>query len=206
MTKTLRGGLILALITAMALSTISCANIANDRTRTQTEGALAGAGVGAAMGGIIGAITGDESTALVGAAIGAGVGALVGGAIGTHVANKKAEYATEEAWLDACIKEAQSANQAAAAYRDRLKATLAQSGRSPSYSFSDSGDTKSKSKDSLAKETGKQLAAIDNDLANRKKVLSETGKSPQSKQYQKETDSLEKIRNEIAGMSSRISS
>ncbi|MDR0882729.1 MAG: hypothetical protein LBP55_09360 [Candidatus Adiutrix sp.] len=203
MQKTLRGGLALALIMAMTLSTASCANIANDRTRTQTEGTLAGAGVGAAIGGLIGALTGNRNTALAGAAIGAGVGALGGLAYGTHVANKKAEYATEEEWLNACIQEAQSANQAAAAYRDRLKATLAKSGTGGSgYAFSDSGSSKGSNP---KQEANKQLAAIDNDLANRKKVLAETGANAQTKKLQQETNNLEKIRSEIAGMSSRIS-
>jgi len=81
-----------------------------------------GTGIGALLGGIAGyAIGGDATGALVGAAIGGTGGFLYG----THIANKKAQYANAEAWLDACIAEARTTNQNAIAKQQQLRNQLA---------------------------------------------------------------------------------
>jgi len=73
-------------------SLAACTNIQNDRTRTQTEGAVTGAAVGAAAG--------AGTTAAAGAA-GAVAGGVAGAAYGNAVANQKAGYAAHESALDA---------------------------------------------------------------------------------------------------------
>lgn len=98
-----------------------CANIQNDATRTKTEGALVGAGVGGGVGALVGtAIGGNATGALIGGGIGAILGSLTGLAAGNYVADKKAEYASREEWLDACIEEARKSNQAAVEYNAKL--------------------------------------------------------------------------------------
>ena len=95
-------------VTAILLA--GCTNIHNDRTRTKVEGTAAGAAAGGILGGVIGGVVslGSPSYIAQGAVIGAQVGGHMGYAYGTSVANKKAQYASREAWLDACIAEAKS--------------------------------------------------------------------------------------------------
>ena len=102
----------------------SCANIKDDETRTKTEGTLAGAGVGAVLGAIVGALLDGERGAARGAAIGAGVGGVAGYAYGSHVANQKANYASREEWLDACLVQTEKARQTTTAYNERLREEL----------------------------------------------------------------------------------
>lgn len=81
-----------------------CSNIHDDSTRTKTEGTLVGGGIGAALGALFGGLIGGNGKgALIGAGIGAGIGSLAGFFVGKHVADKKAEYASREDWLDDCI-------------------------------------------------------------------------------------------------------
>jgi hypothetical protein len=94
----------------------SCANIKNDQTRTKAEGAGGGAVAGAILGGLLGGWRG--------AAIGAAAGGAVGYGVGAHVASKKAKYKNQEAWLSACIAQAQSVNSSARAQNARLSARI----------------------------------------------------------------------------------
>lgn len=86
------------------------AGCATDRQRTQAEGAAVGAGVGAGLGAILGAIVGGKQGAALGAGLGGVIGAGVGLGVGTHVANKKAQYASQEDYLDALITSARHMN------------------------------------------------------------------------------------------------
>ncbi len=106
------------LILCLTICLSGCANIQNDQTRTTTEGAVVGTAVGAGVGAIIGRFAGS---AALGAAIGGAIGLAVGTAYGSHVASKKAEYASQEAWLDACIEDAQNKNTELVAYNTQLK-------------------------------------------------------------------------------------
>ncbi|MDR2124222.1 MAG: hypothetical protein LBP38_04470 [Desulfovibrio sp.] len=117
---------LLLILTALCGSLSGCANIQDDATRTKTEGTLVGAGVGAAVGAGIGALVGGRSGALLGAGIGAAVGSMIGLAAGAHVADKKASYATEEAWLDDCIAQAKKSNDELKAYNTQLTAEIKQ--------------------------------------------------------------------------------
>lgn len=114
-----------AFLCLMLLCAPGCANIKNDSSRTVTEGALSGAAVGAGLGAIVGALVGGGDGAAIGAAIGGAVGGVAGGAVGKHIADKKAEYASREEWLDACIAQARKSNDEARAYNARLKKDIA---------------------------------------------------------------------------------
>jgi hypothetical protein len=122
MTQSLRNSIAALCITALLTGGLAgCANIQDDSTRTKTEGTLVGAGVGAGIGAGIGAIAGGGRGLAIGAGVGALLGSLIGLGVGTHIANKKAEYASEEDWLDACIAQADQVNQQAAQYNAQLK-------------------------------------------------------------------------------------
>lgn len=79
---------------------IGCAGM-NDSTRTKAEGAGVGAATGALIGGLLGQVAGHNTkSTLIGAAIGAAVGGGAGYLAGDYVAKRKAQYASEEDWLD----------------------------------------------------------------------------------------------------------
>ena len=212
-----------AILTAALTLTGACANISNDSTRTKTEGTMAGAGIGAVLGAAIGAALGGRDGALKGAAIGAGVGALSGFAYGSSVANKKAEYASEEEWLSACLAETQNTNKQAAAYNSRLKASLAgyQKGAASAgtgYSFAESGQSGKSDQKQVSqaikrdlKESQQILAYLDQEISSQQQVVASTQSSAQIKQLQKEISEMEKQKNileqqtqELAAISNRL--
>lgn len=107
----------LAIFALITFGTTQCASTPDGR-KTQGQGAAIGAGAGALVGGLLG---GKE-----GALWGAGIGAAGGFAYGTHIANKKAQYKSTEAWLDACIVQAESKRKEAVAYNNKLDRRLGQ--------------------------------------------------------------------------------
>jgi uncharacterized membrane protein YebE (DUF533 family) len=168
-------------VTAMVTSLCflsSCANIQNDGTRTRTEGAL----TGAAIGGIAGAIIGNQSNrAWEGAAIGAAIGGLGGLAVGDHVAKKKAGYASQEAWLDACISRAEQVNADAVAYNRSLSSKI-RSLESRLAAAKASGNKAElrrvkQSIVTLQSDTRDQIEVIDTEIVEQREVVSETGSS-----------------------------
>ena len=120
-----RAGIVFLVAVVVCGPLLSCTAIKDDGTRTKTEGTLTGAGIGAAVGAILGALLDGGRGAARGAAIGAGLGGVAGYAYGSHVANQKAQYASREEWLDACLLQAEKAHQATAAYYARLREELA---------------------------------------------------------------------------------
>ena len=124
MNKSIKIGLITVLVTALAL-TGGCVTTGNDAAQTKGQGTAGGAVIGGLLGAGVGYLVGKERGAVIGTAIGVAVGAGAGYAYGTSVANRKAAYATEEAWLADLLKEAREVNQRAAADNRRLQATLA---------------------------------------------------------------------------------
>ena len=119
-------GMAVCLALTMSLSATGCSNIHDDSTRTKTEGTLTGAGVGAAVGALLGlAIGGNTEGTLLGAAIGAGVDSLSGFMVGKHVADKKAEYARREDWLDDCIDHARTVTAESKKKNDSLRQKIA---------------------------------------------------------------------------------
>jgi hypothetical protein len=110
-----------ALILVMA---VGCATTPDGR-KTQAQGTAIGAVLGAVVGGAVGYAAGGSRGLGRGAAIGAAAGGVAGFAYGTHVAKRKAEYASREAWLDACIASAHRVNSNAYAYSRSLESRIA---------------------------------------------------------------------------------
>lgn len=210
MKKLMKIGLTAALILSLTFIG-ACANIADDRTRTQTEGTLAGAGIGAVLGAAIGAATGGSRGALTGALIGVGVGGAAGWAYGTSVANKKADYASEEEWLAACLAEAQGVNQQTAAYNQRLKTSLA-AYKKQGYGFSGDGQNeKSQAIKKELKESGEYLALLNQEITAQESAAASAADKAQAKNLQKQVDEMKKQKQlleqnnqELAAISNRI--
>lgn len=95
----------------------------SDNQRTTAEGAGMGAVLGAAVGGIIGHQSGSGAE---GAIIGGLLGAAMGGLYGNHVAGKKAEFASEEEYLDAVLAEARRVRDEAEQHNRTLETEIAQ--------------------------------------------------------------------------------
>jgi hypothetical protein len=115
-----------AALMAIFLAT-GCTNIKNDEARTKAEGALAGSAGGAVLGALVGALAGMGSPDYItrGALIGAGAGGGAGYAYGASVAYKKKQFATQEAYLDACIAEARQKTQKSRSYNALARAVIA---------------------------------------------------------------------------------
>ncbi|MFO1420195.1 MAG: glycine zipper domain-containing protein [Candidatus Competibacteraceae bacterium] len=92
----------------------------NDRQQTVAEGAA----VGAVLGALLGAAVSNNKAS--GALIGAAAGGLIGAGIGSSVADRKAQYATEEDFLVAEIRRNQEFIQEAAAQNRQLYQEIAQ--------------------------------------------------------------------------------
>jgi len=111
MNKIARVAICGTLCASLSLGATGCANIKNDSTRTQTEVTLVGAAAGATAGAVAGKAFGDSTAAtLVGTVAGTVIGTIAGFFIGKHIAQKKAEYANQEDWLNACIENAEKVN------------------------------------------------------------------------------------------------
>jgi uncharacterized protein YcfJ len=94
------------------------------KTRTVLEGGAAGAVVGAGLGAIVAMSQGKDVAK--GAMIGGVAGGATGLAAGYYVAGQKEKFATEEAYLDACVCEARKYNQEAKASNEYLRNYVAQ--------------------------------------------------------------------------------
>lgn len=166
-----------AAVTAIAFFT-GCTNIKDDQTRTRAEGSLAGALIGGGIGAIIGHQSGNAGA---GALIGAGAGALAGLAVGDHVARKKARYASQEAWLDACISRAEHVNAQAASYNRSLRNKIAalETRLSNAKRSGDSGEVRrvKQAVVVLQRETSQQVKTVDSEIKEQGSVVSQTGSS-----------------------------
>ncbi len=101
-----------------------CAGMSDSR-RTKTEGTAAGAGIGAVVGAAAGQIFGrDTESTVIGAALGAAIGGGAGWVYGNHVANKKAQYASQEDYLNACIASARQVNNETRQYNASLRTEI----------------------------------------------------------------------------------
>jgi predicted lipid-binding transport protein (Tim44 family) len=166
-----------AAVTALAFVT-SCANIKDDQTRTRTEGTLAGGAIGALAGGIIGHQSGRG---FEGALIGAGIGSLAGLAVGDHVARKKARYASQEAWLDACIAQAERVNSNARAFNRSLSSKI--SNLESRYASAKASGNKSEMRNIkqavvvLQQESREQGKVVDTEIKEQSSVVNQTGSS-----------------------------
>ncbi len=208
-------------ILCATLMTTGCANIQNDHTRTTTEGTLVGAGVGAGLGALIGELAGSAGLgALIGGVVGAGAGALVG----KHIADSKAEYASQEEWLDACILQAQETNTQLIAQNAQLKAEIATLDKESSTLMAayrrqevSSQTLKSeKSKiDSRQKELQEMIASMEAEVNKQKTVVTDARTNNNTREADIIEHEIEKMEiqiaelkaetNKLANMSMRIS-
>ena len=201
-----------------------CANIQDDRTRTQTEGTMVGAGVGAATGALIGAIVGGKKGALVGAGIGGAVGGLAGAAVGTHIADQKEKYASEEAWLDACLQQARQTNDRLKAYNEELAGqitTLDKETKKLQRAYAAKKAQKNtliaqqKKVEETIQGVNQQLAGVEQEIAGQQKVLADAkanNKKDESALLEAEIASLQRHKaqletknKQLAAMSARMS-
>lgn len=166
-----------AAITAVAF-VASCANIKDDQTRTRAEGTLAGSVIGGGLGAIIGHQSGHGWE---GALIGAAAGGLAGLAVGDHVARKKANYASREAWLDACIANAEKVNRHAISYNNSLRSKISGlESRLAAAKRSGDKDEMRRVKQAvvvLQKDAAQEAKVVDNEIKEQNSVVNQTGSS-----------------------------
>jgi uncharacterized protein YcfJ len=196
-----------AAVTAIAFVT-SCTNIKDDQTRTRAEGTLAGGAIGALAGGIIGHQSGRG---FEGALLGAGIGSLAGLAVGDHVARKKAKYASQEAWLDACIAQAERVNANARSYNRSLSSKI--SNLESRYASAKASGNKSEMRNiksavvSLQQESREQSKLVDNEIKEQSSVVSQTGSSGLSSrvtQLRSTRSSLSSSQDRLADLGNQI--
>lgn len=215
---------LVAIVSLLGGPLSGCANIKDDRTRTQTEGTLVGAGVGAAAGAGIGAAVGGGRGALIGAGIGLLVGGLAGAAVGTHIANEKEKYASEEAWLDACLQQARQTNDQLKAYNEDLTgqiAALDEETRQLQRAYASKATQRrnlvaeQKKIEAKIKEVNQQIAVAENEIAGQQKALASAQASNKSEEsalleaeiaaLQRQKANLEEKVKQLASISARTS-
>ncbi len=185
-----------------------CAQTQDGRL-TQAQGAGIGAVGGALAGALIGSASGNAGR---GALIGAAAGALGGFAYGTHVANKKAQYASTEAWLDACIASAQKRNAEALAYNKSLKnrvAALESQVKAANMAGDKSQLRKLKGQvAALRKEASSQATVFNNEVDMQQTVIKEAGSGQSSRvsQIRSTTSELRSTTGQIEGQVKRLAS
>ena len=189
-----------------------------DSQTTKAQGAGLGAVIGAVGGAALGyAIDGGDGAA-AGALIGAGAGAIGGFAYGSHVANKKARYASQEDYLDACIAAAGNMNQQVASYNQSLANDIAKL-KQQNAALASSGAQKSQKlayKKTVAakhQEANKNLARVTDEIRIQSTVLQNESKASQAKISQlnsqianlkQQKASLQTMSNQLASIESRI--
>ncbi len=213
----------LALAASLTFSFGGCANIQDDSTRTKTEGTLVGTGVGAGLGAIFGAIFGDGKGALIGAGIGAGIGALAGFFVGKHVADKKAEYASREDWLDDCIAHSRELNQETKTYNAKLSGdikeleksskTLRAEYKKKKVTAEQMAQTR-KAVDEMKAENTENIKKLQEDVAKQKTVLADARKhgdkkaardlDKEIKTLNTQINQMKKYNSKLASVSSRL--
>ncbi len=96
----------------------------NEKGKTTAKSAAEGGLLGAIVGAAVGYAVDGEEGAKKGALIGAGIGIIGGAAYGNHVANKRAEFESEEAYLNACIAQAEQINRNTRQYNTYLSTQI----------------------------------------------------------------------------------
>ena len=139
---------------AAILSLSGCAMTENmtDKQQTQTEAAATGAAVGA----VLGVLVGDSKK---GAVVGALVGSIIASRYAEHVANKKQEYADNEAYMKAVIAEADNMIALSAEKRTALSAQIANQQKQLAAMQADQDKTEVDN-DTLEKQKQDYLAAV----------------------------------------------
>ena len=199
----------LLLIALISVSLVGCANIKDDSTRTKTEGTLLGGGLGAGLGALVGGLAGGSQGALIGAGIGLGVGALGGFFVGKHVADKKAEYASREDWLDACIEHSERLNAETRQYNahlrhdiqvlDKQSASLAAEYRNRKISRDKLRAAQNDSK-RLLNDSQKTAAQLEKERAKQRQVANEARSLGDTRRAKKLDQEIAKLDKEIKQM------
>ena len=197
-------------VCTFSASLVGCANIQDDGKRTKTEGTLLGTGVGAGLGAAAGAIFGGNRKAtLIGAGIGAGIGALSGFFVGKHVADKKAEYASHEEWLDDCIADTENLNEQTREYNAKLaqdikaldkesNALLAQ--YKQKTATRDQIRAERKKVQALQKDSEKNIANLQKDVEKRRQASAEAKAHGNTSHAQKMDAEIAKLDKQIKDM------
>lgn len=211
----------IAVAITLALGSCGCTNIKDDSTRTKTEGTMAGAGIGAALGAGLGALFGGSKGALAGAAIGAGVGSLSGYFYGKHVADKKAEYASREEWLDACIDRSRQVTADTKKYNEQLKKDIAALDKETKTLTAKNANTdkktlkeESKKIASLQSDTQKNISNLESEVEKQKTVLADAKKNGDNqeakildaeiKKLNAQIKEMKEYNNKLASISARV--
>lgn len=185
-----------------------CAQTQDGRL-TQAQGAGIGAAGGAIAGALLGSLSGNAGR---GALIGAAVGGAGGFAYGTHVAKRKAQYASTEAWLDACIASARKRNGEALAYNKSLSdrvAALESEVKAAKLAGNKSKLRKLKGQvASLHKEASSQATVFRNEVEMQQTVIKEAGSGQASRvsQIRSTTSELKSTTGQIEGQVNRLAS
>ncbi len=178
---------------------------ANDQFNTVAQGTGAGAAVGAGLGALFGSLSGDAGR---GALIGASIGALAGTAFGAHVAGKKAQYASTEAYLNACIASARQVNQDAYAYNQKLSNRIAALEREIRIAVGtgDRATMRSKRSEvvSLQREAQAKLKTVDKEITIQRKVITAEAGASNVSSLRSEVASLESTRARTNGNIERL--
>ena len=191
-----------------------CANM-SDTNRTKAEGAGYGAAGGAALGALVGLLAGGNTkSVLAGAAIGAAAGLIGGYAYGSHVANKKAEYASEEDYLNACIASARKINNDTRKYNASLGRDIKRLDKKINrlvakynkQQVSRSNLYKEKKKvESMLATANQKLKRAKDEVSIQKQVLAQGGQtSKSSTKLDKEISKLEKTVRELEGQTTAL--
>ncbi|MFO1529834.1 MAG: glycine zipper domain-containing protein [Kiritimatiellia bacterium] len=203
---------IISIWLAAALAT-GCASM-NDQDKTRAQGAGFGAVAGALLGALIGQAVNDDPAS--GAIIGGVIGAAGGAVYGDHVAKKKAEFASQEDFLDACMASASNVTAQAVAYNaglqqelDQMDATIAQNQAAIAAGTASQTDLAALKQHGEARlaEAGKALEAIEIEIAAQKQVLEEEKGNPGGERLarlQQQVEALEAEHNRLQQSAQRL--
>ena len=169
---------------AAAAMLASCTNIKNDQTRTKAEGTAGGAVAGAVIGGLLGGWRG--------AAIGAAAGGVVGYGVGTHVAHQKAKYANQEAWLNACIAQAEKTNSHARSYNASLNDKISNLEQKINGAKGNKGELQQLKRAvlTLQNETKQEIKTVNTEISEQNGALGQAGNAGGTMTLRTQVDEL----------------
>lgn len=212
---------ILCTLLIVPIMLTGCSSTMSDKQQTQAQGA----GFGAILGAVAGAIIGNQlDNPAAGALIGGALGAAAGGAYGTHVANRKADFASQEDYLNACIDEAYQRYVDAKSYNESLTAEVASLQdelnrlQATAEVTKDDASAFASLKETLKirqTEAQQQLDALSDEIAVQRQVLAQEQKGGGGKQLsvleeqianlEKQKAQLEQSTMQLASLSNRAS-
>jgi hypothetical protein len=216
----------LLLVVALSVGSLSgCANIQDDGTRTKTEASMVGVVFAATVATTASVLTGQDAKTTVAIATAAAViGAGLGWGVGSHIADQKAKYANDEAWLEACLQQARKANADLKAHNQELKGQVAALDRQTKKLQADYAVNRADRQQLLAErsniektvEKNKQyIVNAEAEITAQQKVLADARANNKNREsalleaeiaaLQRQKTQLEKTNQQLASMSARIS-